>query len=80
MFLAAMNSDQILASLQQLPLVDRASVLAALKDRVADEYGQLAEQSLREDIRIVEQRLAESDVGTLESQPWDEVRRRVFGQ
>ena len=75
-----LNTEQILSSLQQLPLVDRASVLAALEDSVADEYDQLAEQSLREDIRIVEQRLAEFDAGTLDSQPWDEVHRRVFGQ
>jgi Putative addiction module component len=74
-----MNTEQILSSLQQLTLVDRASVLAALEDNVADEYDQLVEQSLREDIRIVEQRLAEFDAGTIESQPWDEVRRRVFG-
>jgi hypothetical protein len=80
MFLATTNTDHKMASLQQRPLVDRASVLVALEDSVADEYDNLAEQSLREDIRIVEQRLAEFDAGTLGSQPWDEVRRRVFGQ
>lgn len=37
-------------------------------------------QSFRDDILLVEQRLAEFDAGETESLPWDEVRLRVFGR
>ncbi len=66
-----MSTEQILSSLMELPLVEHAVfVLAALEGGVADEYEQLAEQLVREDIWIVEQRLAESDAGRIESLPW----------
>lgn len=73
-----MNADQLLSTLTQLPLHERVVVLNALKTSVDAEYDQLAEQSLRDDILLVEQRLAEFDAGQLESMPWEEVRRRVF--
>ena len=75
-----LNAEQILTTLQQLPLQERVSVLNGLESSVEAEYNQLAEQSLRDDILLVEQRLAELDSGQTESLPWDEVRLRVFGR
>ena len=75
-----MNTEQLRTTLEQLPLSERVQMLEALESSVSTEYEQLATQSLREDIRLVEQRLAELDAGQIESLPWDEVRRRVFGQ
>ena len=75
-----LKTEQILTTLQQLPLPERVSVLDALNLSVEAEYDQLAEQSLRDDILLVEQRLAEFDAGETESLPWDEVRLRVFGR
>jgi putative addiction module component (TIGR02574 family) len=74
-----LNTEQILTTLQQLPLPERVSVLDALNSSVEAEYDQLAEQSLRDDILLVEQRLAEFDAGEIDSLPWNEVRLRVFG-
>ena len=75
-----MNTEQLRTTLEQLPLSERVQMLEALESSVSTEYEQLATQSLREDIRLVEQRLAELDAGQIESLPWDEVRRHVFGQ
>ena len=75
-----MNTDQLRTTLEQLPLSERVQMLEALELSVSTEYEQLATISLREDIRLVEQRLAELDAGQIESLPWDEVRRHVFGQ
>ena len=75
-----MNTDQLRTTLEQLPLSERVQMLEALESSVTTEYEQLATISLREDIRLVEQRLAELDAGQIESLPWDEVRRRVFGR
>ena len=75
-----MNTDQLRTTLEQLPLSERVQMLEALESSVTTEYEQLATISLREDIRLVEQRLAELDAGQIESLPWDEVRRHVFGQ
>ena len=75
-----MNTEQLRTTLEQLPLSERVQMLEALESSVTTEYEQLATISLREDIRLVEQRLAELDAGQIESLPWDEVRRHVFGQ
>ncbi len=75
-----MNTEQLLSNLIQLPLPERAAMLGVLESSVDAEYDRLAEQSLREDILFVEQRLAEFDAGELDSLPWEEVRERVFQQ
>ena len=74
-----MDTDLLRNSLTQLPLSERVQLLEELQSSVATEYQQLAEESLRNDIRLVESRLAEIDAGNVETRPWDEVRQRVFG-
>jgi hypothetical protein len=73
------NLEQIQSQLTQLPLASRISVVDALEASITNELEQMAIQSLKEDIAICEERLAELDSGKTQSVTWGEVCNRVFG-
>lgn len=73
------NIDELQSALLTLPIEQRMEVLSALEASVEEHFDRLAEESLRRDMAIVEQRLAELENGTAISVPWDEVRKSVFG-
>lgn len=73
------NTDKIQAALMRLPLPARAMILDELAKSVHAEFDQIADQSLREDIQFVEKRLAEFDASEIDTLPFAELQRRVFG-
>ncbi len=67
--------DTIYSAATQLPVTDRLRLIDALAATVPDDHPPTLSDAWLEEI---EHRSSEIDAGTVTTEPWEDVRRRLF--
>ncbi len=67
--------DTIYSAASQLPVADRLRLIDALASSVPDDHPPTLSEAWLEEI---ERRSSEIDAGTVTTEPWEDVRRRLF--